>query len=223
MDYTQNEWLYGILCEYGFDEAVNAFKENIAKLGFESQLASNVETEIGMLGKTTVNRDEYVKGRVALCEKTMRDMYAEATDVWRRDRYYIGNVIYIYVLAETVKAALLERANIQPRPAAVVRQAENNEPKKKAKPKPTFASIIQYPNKESVLERLHGLIDGKSGADVGAVLLKARIDGYLTRNPTQAEFTSEFELIGTWSSIANYMSDNNANALDRANKILIRI
>ena len=130
MDYTQNEWLYGILCEYGFDEAVNAFKENIAKLGFESQLASNVETEIGMLGKTTVNRDEYVKGRVALCEKTMRDMYAEATDVWRRDRYYIGNVIYIYVLAETVKAALLERASAQTQPTAAEQQSENDEPQR---------------------------------------------------------------------------------------------
>lgn len=130
MNYTQNEWLYGILCEYGFDEAVNAFKENIAKLGFESQLASNVETEIGMLGKTTVNRDEYVKGRVALCEKTMRDMYAEATDVWRRDRYYIGNVIYIYVLAETVKAALLERASAQTQPTAAEQQSENDEPQR---------------------------------------------------------------------------------------------
>lgn len=130
MDYTQNEWLYGILCEYGFDEAVNAFKENIATLGFERMLASNVETEIGMLGKTTVNRDEYVNKRVALCEKNMRDMYAEATDVWRRDRYCIGNVIYIYVLAETVKAALLERASAQTQPTAAEQQSENDKPQR---------------------------------------------------------------------------------------------
>ena len=121
---------YGILCEYGFDEAVNAFKENIAKLGFERKLASDVETEIGKLGKTTVDRDKYVKDRVALCEETMRNMYAEATNVWKRDRYYIGNVIYIYVLAEAVKAALLERASAQTQPTAAEQQSENDEPQR---------------------------------------------------------------------------------------------
>lgn len=113
--------------------------------------------------------------------------------------------------------AIVQGGDLSPEAAAAGQQATN------CKPKPTFATIIQHSNKEQVLERLHGLIDGRRGADVGAVLLKARIDGYLTRNPTQAEFKSEFQLIGTWSSIANYMSDNNPNALDRANKILIKI
>lgn len=84
-----------------------------------------------------------------------------------------------------------------------------------------FRNIIQYENKEKLLKRLHSLIDGKWGADVGSVLLSARLNNYLTRNPTQAEFKSEFELIGTWSAITNYMNDNNQNALDRANKIVI--
>ena len=84
-----------------------------------------------------------------------------------------------------------------------------------------FVEIIQYPDKRKLLDRLHSLVDGKRGADVGAVLLKAQQDGLLMRIPTQAEYKSEFGLIGGWSAIHNYMSDNNQNALDKANKIII--
>lgn len=84
-----------------------------------------------------------------------------------------------------------------------------------------FKNIIQYEDKERLLNRLHELIDGKGGADVGAVLLNARMNNLLTRNPTRKEFENEFRLISSWSAISNYMSDNNANALDRANKIII--
>lgn len=87
--------------------------------------------------------------------------------------------------------------------------------------KADFRNIIQYEDKEKLLRRFHELIDGRSGADVGAVLLNARMNNLLTRNPTRNEFVSEFELIGSWSAISNYMSDNNTNALDRANKIII--
>lgn len=86
----------------------------------------------------------------------------------------------------------------------------------------SFRDIIQYKDKNKLLERLHELIDGKSGAEVGAVLLNAwYINPYLTRRPTRAEFESEFELIGSWSAISNYLSDNNQNAIDLAIKIVI--
>ena len=84
-----------------------------------------------------------------------------------------------------------------------------------------FDVVIQYPNKAKLKKRLHALIDGKSGADVGCVILQARIKGYITRNPTQSEFVNEFGLNGSWSAIKNYMSDNNQNALERANRIVI--
>lgn len=87
--------------------------------------------------------------------------------------------------------------------------------------KTNFADIIQYPDKEKLLQRLHFLIDGKKGAEVGAVLLKAQQDGLLTRIPRQSEYKSEFDLLGGWSAIHNYMDDNNQNALDKANKIII--
>lgn len=91
----------------------------------------------------------------------------------------------------------------------------------KKMPSECFRNIIQYENQDILLSRLHQLIDGRRGADVGAVLLNARINNYITRNPTRKEFESEFQLEGTWSAISNYLSDNNQNALDRANKIVI--
>lgn len=85
----------------------------------------------------------------------------------------------------------------------------------------SFRSIIQYEDPDKLLNRLHQLIDGRSGADVGCVLLKARQENYITRNPKKKEFLSEFELIGTWQAITNYFSDNNLKALARANTIVI--
>lgn len=84
-----------------------------------------------------------------------------------------------------------------------------------------FHQIIQCEEPQKLLDRLHHLIDGRKGADVGCVLLKCVQDGYLTRKPKQKEFESEFTLIGGWKAIHNYMNDNDENALDRANRIII--
>ena len=84
-----------------------------------------------------------------------------------------------------------------------------------------FHDIVQHEDPDKLVERLHQLIDGRKGADVGCVLLKCWQDGYLTRRPKQKEFESEFSLIGGWNAIHKYMDDNNENALDRANKIII--
>lgn len=91
---------------------------------------------------------------------------------------------------------------------------------KTTKPKANFSDIIQYPDKEKLLKRLHELIDGRSGADVGCIILSAKLNNYIIRNPTRKEFESEFEIIGSWTAITNYFSESN-NALDRANKIVL--
>ena len=91
---------------------------------------------------------------------------------------------------------------------------------KATKPKANFSDIIQYPDKEKLLKRLHELIDGRSGADVGCIILSAKLNNYIIRNPTRKEFESEFEIIGSWTAITNYFSESN-NALDRANKIVL--
>jgi len=92
---------------------------------------------------------------------------------------------------------------------------------KENRKQPTFRDIIQSDDKEKLLKRLHYLIDGKSGADVGAVLLKAQQEGYLTKIPTRGIYESEFTLIGYWQSVHNYMNNNSTKALDKANKIII--
>ena len=98
-------------------------------------------------------------------------------------------------------------------------EKQNNSGEKSPK---KFINIIQYSDKEALLKRLHELIDGKRGAEVGAVLMNAWfLNPYLTRRPTRTEFESEFELIGSVSAISNYMDDNNQNAVDKANKIVI--
>ena len=95
------------------------------------------------------------------------------------------------------------------------------ESKQKSKPNANFRHLILHKEPEKLLERLHQLIDGKSGAEVGAVLLRAQQKGYLSKVPTQAEFESEFTLNGGWNAIHNYMNDNNQKALAKANKIII--
>lgn len=84
-----------------------------------------------------------------------------------------------------------------------------------------FRHLIQHTEADLLLERLHQLIDGCRGADVGSVLLHCVQRNYLKRKPTRKEFTSEFVLLGSWTSIHNYMDEGNLNALDRANRINI--
>ena len=98
---------------------------------------------------------------------------------------------------------------------------QQQEVEKKKHSVPIFLHLILHPEPKKLLRRLHRLINGKSGAEVGAVLLRAQQKGYLSKVPTQAEFESEFTLNGGWNAIHNYMNDNNQKALAKANKIII--
>ena len=98
---------------------------------------------------------------------------------------------------------------------------QKQEVEKKKHSVPIFLHLILHPEPKKLLKRLHQLIDEKSGAEVGAVLLRAQQKGYLSKVPTQAEFESEFTLNGGWNAIHNYMNDNNQKALAKANKIII--
>lgn len=77
---------------------------------------------------------------------------------------------------------------------------------KSAKKKPIFADLIQDQDKERLLSRLHTLIDGQGGANVGSVIAKAILDGHLKREPTQEEYKSEFNLYGSWEGIRKYFA-----------------
>lgn len=102
-----------------------------------------------------------------------------------------------------------------------------DKPENKPERKPTevrnvhFRDIVQYPDVDKLMARLHQLIDGKGGAIVGSTLLRCKQLNYVIDIPTQAQFIDEFELRGSWSAIYKYMDDNNLNALDKANRITI--
>lgn len=81
-------------------------------------------------------------------------------------------------------------------------------------PKSDFRGLIQYEDKEKLLKRLHSLIDGNKGKRVGLVLNRAYFDKLITAIPTQGEFKSEFELIGTWQGIYKYTSQHENDIAD---------
>lgn len=80
--------------------------------------------------------------------------------------------------------------------------------------KSDFRNIIQYEDKEKLLNRLHFLIGGKRGADVGAILLQAKVEGYLMRTPNRAEFENEF---------GKLTDDENSTAINKCSSMNIRI
>lgn len=98
--------------------------------------------------------------------------------------------------------------------------------------KSDFRNIIQYEDKEKLLNRLHFLIGGKRGADVGAILLQAKVEGYLMRTPNRAEFENEFGKLtddenstakSKWEAIRKYLDSENSTAINKCSSMNIRI
>lgn len=89
----------------------------------------------------------------------------------------------------------------------------------------SFRSLIQYHDKEKLIQRLHELIDDeKSPAMVGAILLNAwKLKKYLKKCPTQKEFYDEFPncQYNNWESIRKYTDGESNNALLKADNIVI--
>ena len=74
---------------------------------------------------------------------------------------------------------------------------------------PSFQTVLQCNPDEisNVMERLHALLDGKSGMQVALVLAAAKYKyHYLIAFPTEKQYTSEFELNGTWRAVTSYIS-----------------
>lgn len=125
---------------------------------------------------------------------------------------YLRSLERLICIAEAKSHALLEIIN---RLKSTI--------EKSAKKKPTFADLIQHQDKERVLARLHELIDGRGGKVVGRVIAKAIWDGYLIDEPTQDEYKSEFNLVGSWEGIRKYFHDfrNKDELLDDALNVVI--
>lgn len=80
----------------------------------------------------------------------------------------------------------------------------------------TFRSLIQNVDPDKLLPILHQHIDGKGGKDVG-IIIGATLHKYhyITRYPTEAEFTQEFTDITTqWRAIQNAFEEPNENGRD---------
>ena len=205
--YNQCQWLFNILGEYGFEECVKAFKDNMDTLRCRVKYEETLSIAVRQAAATTIGRDAFIKKTVGEYESVMRDSIEQARSA---DVYNVVPIIYNYALAEAVRDKLL---------AMLTKHAEIQTGKTKAKKK--FADIIQYPDTNKLLERLHFLIDGKKGAAVGAVLQKAKMSGYLTKYPGRKEFESEFELIGSWSGISNYFNENSNKCLAKSADVII--
>lgn len=196
MDYKQNEWLYDILRKHGFDEAVQAFKDNIAALGFDGKLAHWVGEEVAKLDIATVSREEYVKNRLAEWEREMLEMRTLANDDMKCDRYNVGIIIWNYVLAEAVKAALLELANIQPQPTATGQQAANNETQREYS-----ADLVNlFRGHTELIDELIGLPDDEIARKIkGWAKQKDKSERTLIENPKnnmRSKFARELKASG---------------------------
>lgn len=75
--------------------------------------------------------------------------------------------------------------------------------KEEVKKDTSFRSLIQYEDKDKLLERLHFLIDPnpKKGSLIAAIIQKAYIDGHILELPNEATFRSEFKLDCTWEAV----------------------
>lgn len=74
---------------------------------------------------------------------------------------------------------------------------------------PRFDTLLQCSKNEisNILTRLHELLDGKGGMQVALVLAAAKYKyHYLIAFPTERQYTSEFDLNGTWRAVTSYIS-----------------
>lgn len=166
----------------------------------------------------------------SLFERYNESVYQQTFYNWRKDKAFVEELEKRGIQSKAAPMAACLQTSVEApesstgtttRPAA---DEAENKPARRNKPQPDFKTIIQPKNgktKEEILARLHELINGNSGSDVGAVFYKAYHDKYLIKKPNEKLFRSEFQLIGSWKAIAAYMRETNNNAKVRADQITI--
>lgn len=109
----------------------------------------------------------------------------------------------------------------EPRPQHKPKETQENHNKSI----PNFKGYIQPIRGKSIddiLKRLHKLIDNvQSPKTIGAILLKAYTEKYITQKPSKKIFESEFTLNCSWSGISKYMNPNTKGVVENADRILI--
>ena len=150
--FNQCQWLFNILGEYGFEECVKAFKDNMDTLRYKVKYEETLSNVVRQAEVTTIGRDAYIKNTVARYEKVMRDSIRQARSA---DVHNVVSIIYNYALAEAVRDKLL---------AMLTKHAE------------TETGNTSYP--QNLLHLFHGnskLIDQLAGLDDNAIANKIRI------------------------------------------------
>lgn len=112
---------------------------------------------------------------------------ARAADVLQMGKYFLEYVKVMHCKAEQPKTII---------------QMDNAKDQ-------SFSEILQCPKEERqrVISRLHELLDGKGGMQVALVLAAAKYKyHYLIAFPTERQYTSEFDLNGTWRAVTSYIS-----------------
>lgn len=77
-----------------------------------------------------------------------------------------------------------------------------------AKDTQSFDTLLQCPvkDKESVMARLHELLDSKGGKQVALILAAAMYKyHYIISMPTEKQYTSTFRLTGSWKAVSSYI------------------
>ena len=152
--------------------------------------------------KETKDIDEYVWLIAVLLDNKFRSLWNEAN--------YLAETYCLDKKAGEILSLFLNDSNV----------SESKEDKPTAQRAKSIYNIIQCENKDRFVKRLHILIDGKQGKDIAVVLIRAKIDGLITRYPTKGELDSEFDWHGSWQSIDKVLQrDWDNGVLDAANAI----
>lgn len=202
-DIQKNIYIFNIWRDKMIKESrrFNVFSEILQTETSEEQLWINLET-YGIMYPLFDGKEGFVRG---ICVIILR-LYGELA-------HRVKDLVKVYKLDVDTKFIfdmMLNNPSVTKKRNKFVTKSTQG----------SFANIIQYEDREKFLKRLHVLIDGRSGADVGCVILRALQENYIMRLPTRKEFESEFKIIGSWTAIHNYMDNNSDKALDRANRIV---
>lgn len=149
------------------------------------------------IGDTTSFDKEFIEHHTAQEESLINRQNASIPDcIKEKTKEYIEWIKINYIKNEQ---CLKEKKNTpSPYSLEIIPNLKEEE-----KEDTSFRSLIQYEDKDRLLERLHFLIDPnpQKGSLIAAIIQKAYIDKYILELPNEATFRSEFKLDCTWEAV----------------------
>lgn len=216
------------------DKIATKAKEGVDNLPMKASLIHYSWEKYKKTDNYTLLKNLYLKLEIADDRVYLATQMPQWVYVWRYvNRFKWANeseedAIVRQDTIETVCAIILEYKRMtELQELECEQQTQDYLPNKKSKSNKTsnFRDIVQTENKDKLIKRLHELIDGKGGVDVGVVIVAAvDIHNYLTRYPHEKEFKDEFWNIKySWKAIANTFTkarNGDNNILSKASNIV---